>query len=994
MAKNVIIMIGDGMGWEVTRAAAIQKQINEGATGDTLSDFYTEGTGSGLAFQELSGYEIATTSATYIDGSKNNSALNGNTLGRETGVEAIREGYTFDELTNEPAQIEGFFPEDRYGSNAPILGIFDPGFDEDPVFEREITPLEVGDFSIGFDASRVSDDASGFFVADTFSVGAPLFDISIPEVLTLEDGTLEISSADLLVSPELAGVLQNDDLAGADVGDARIDATVSGDESGFSVESGTTSVALDTELLAGVAYLSLTGADSTGTPFSEDFQVGFPITEATDFSFTLENGITPLSGSIEHDGTVSFDFAAAVGEPIGGFQNAYDTTKGRALPWESDPDPEYPKNLYPDSANTATTLYSAVKTYNGAIGVDIYEDDIETLGETARDLGKSFGVVSSVPFSHATPGSAIGHVSQRNKLTATERTENFEVEVVLDEFGVPLHEDHHEHGNEPAVVTDENGDPVLQLDQNGEPIPIEDDNILFQILNETQPEVVLGGGHPDGRGDERYMDSETLEQLRNGETVYTFTERGENAAGVLADTAADIDVNAGDKLFGLYGARGQGGNLPWSTANGDYSNTGLSSRLDNERPLEEGETVEEFIASEIDANPTLADLAAASLDVLGDDQDGFWVTIEGGDIDWAMHDNNLDNSIGALLDFNAAVVEVDAWIQNNGGYEENLLIVTADHDHYLTLNEDFPQLLQELGAEALTTVVDENGLPVIDEDGDKVDNVDTTAAGHYWGSDPEVMNGWAHHTTIPVPVYFEGAGSEFLDNATGTGLTSYGLEFEGVEGLIDQVHIAQAQFLALSNTENYVNGVPVSAEEVGTDADDMILARTGDDVIAGEAGDDFISGGNGDDVLRGDENSRSSSGSVDGNDTILGGVGDDRIGGKGGNDQLFGDEGNDIIFGDDGDDILRGGLGDDMLTGDDFSGGQGADTFILAAGEGTDMIVDFEMGIDQIGLADGLSFADLTLGSVNNIVAVTFGDETLAMVLGVSELSEADFELV
>ncbi len=148
MAKNVIIMIGDGMGWEVTRAAAIQKQINEGATGDTLSDFYTEGTGSGLAFQELSGYEIATTSATYIDGNKNNSALNGNTLGRETGVEAIREGYTFDELTNEPAQIEGFFPELRNGSNAPILGVFDPGFDEDPVFEREIIPLEVGDFSI------------------------------------------------------------------------------------------------------------------------------------------------------------------------------------------------------------------------------------------------------------------------------------------------------------------------------------------------------------------------------------------------------------------------------------------------------------------------------------------------------------------------------------------------------------------------------------------------------------------------------------------------------------------------------------------------------------------------------------------------------------------------------------------------------------------------------------------------------------------------------
>jgi alkaline phosphatase len=52
--KNVIIMIGDGMGWEMARAAAIQKRINAGNTGNSLSNFYTSGKGSGLAFQDLS----------------------------------------------------------------------------------------------------------------------------------------------------------------------------------------------------------------------------------------------------------------------------------------------------------------------------------------------------------------------------------------------------------------------------------------------------------------------------------------------------------------------------------------------------------------------------------------------------------------------------------------------------------------------------------------------------------------------------------------------------------------------------------------------------------------------------------------------------------------------------------------------------------------------------------------------------------------------------
>ena len=67
-------MIGDGMGWDIARAAAIQQQINEGHSGNTLSDFYTEGTGEGLAFQNLDSYAIATTGGTYIDGSKSNSA--------------------------------------------------------------------------------------------------------------------------------------------------------------------------------------------------------------------------------------------------------------------------------------------------------------------------------------------------------------------------------------------------------------------------------------------------------------------------------------------------------------------------------------------------------------------------------------------------------------------------------------------------------------------------------------------------------------------------------------------------------------------------------------------------------------------------------------------------------------------------------------------------------------------------------------------------------
>lgn len=83
--------------------------------------------------------------------------------------------------------------------------------------------LQLGNFSIGFDPGRVSAIASGFFVRDTITTGAILFDVAAPSSLSFDDTTLKLDLvADLLVSPELAGVLENSALIGAEVGEASI----------------------------------------------------------------------------------------------------------------------------------------------------------------------------------------------------------------------------------------------------------------------------------------------------------------------------------------------------------------------------------------------------------------------------------------------------------------------------------------------------------------------------------------------------------------------------------------------------------------------------------------------------------------------------------------------------------------------------------------------------------------------------------------------------
>ncbi|MEB3212238.1 MAG: hypothetical protein VKL39_12830 [Leptolyngbyaceae bacterium] len=86
----------------------------------------------------------------------------------------------------------------------------------------------------------------------------------------------------------------------------------------FLVEAGTTSVFLDLPLLESVAGLSLTGVDSNAIPFSSDFQVGFAITDETDFTFTADP-FAPVDGSIEHEGTVTFNNAVTIGDFSIGF---------------------------------------------------------------------------------------------------------------------------------------------------------------------------------------------------------------------------------------------------------------------------------------------------------------------------------------------------------------------------------------------------------------------------------------------------------------------------------------------------------------------------------------------------------------------------------------------------------------------------------------------------------------------------------------------------
>ncbi|WP_071516641.1 FG-GAP-like repeat-containing protein [Geitlerinema sp. PCC 9228] len=211
----------------------------------------------------------------------------------------------------------------------------------------------------------------------------------------------------------------------------------------------------------------------------------------------------------------------------------------------------------------------------------------------------------------------------------------------------------------------------------------------------------------------------------------------------------------------------------------------------------------------------------------------------------------------------------------------------------------------------------------------------------------------------------------------------------------------------------------------GGDGNDVIFGNTGEDELQGGDNDDSIFGGAdrdrvvgdaGDDLLRGDRGDDSLDAGA-GDDTLIGGNGapvpinesdDDRLDAGVGNDLLFGNDGNDTLNGDNNNDTLLGGQnedqlfggnGDDLLEGqlgnDTLSGGAGSDRFVLATGQGSDTITDFESNSDRLVLAGDLAFEDLniTQSGNNTVIAVRETEEVLATLsdVSLSEVTLADF---
>ncbi|MFM4823964.1 alkaline phosphatase [Aeromonas bivalvium] len=87
------------------------------------------------------------------------------------------------------------------------------------------------------------------------------------------------------------------------------------------------------------------------------------------------------------------------------------------------------------------------------------------------------------------------------------------------------------------------------------------------------------------------------------------------------------------------------------------------------------------------SEPSLTDMTLAAIKQLKDKEQGYFLMVEGGRIDHALHDTNAKRALQDTLAFDnaiqAAILEVK---KTDPELKNTLIVVTADHDHTLVLN--------------------------------------------------------------------------------------------------------------------------------------------------------------------------------------------------------------------------------------------------------------------------------------------------------------------
>ncbi|MEI8620050.1 alkaline phosphatase [Pseudoalteromonas sp. B129b] len=286
----------------------------------------------------------------------------------------------------------------------------------------------------------------------------------------------------------------------------------------------------------------------------------------------------------------------------------------------------------PDSAGTMTAMASGVKTDAGVIGIDEAVErgncasgkghELVTSLELAEIAGKATGIISTARITHATPAATYAKSAERNWEDISDMPES-------------------------AATCEDIASQLVNFEANLE--------ARFSGVDVDGIDVVMGGGRRHFLPKDAAFNSADAvsavegDRTDNRDLTAEWKTQYPNGTYVMDQTGFDAISDDATKVFGLF----------------------------NESHMQ----YEADRANDVAGEPSLSQMTEKAINVLDNNEQGFFLTVESGRIDHAHHAGNAYNALNDTIELAKAVkVAMD-----NTNPEETLIVVTADHSHVFTI---------------------------------------------------------------------------------------------------------------------------------------------------------------------------------------------------------------------------------------------------------------------------------------------------------------------
>ena len=299
----------------------------------------------------------------------------------------------------------------------------------------------------------------------------------------------------------------------------------------------------------------------------------------------------------------------------------YDPAKA----WDPKQGYKWLKAHYTDSAAAATALSTGHKTYNHAINwSDLNQPLTPTMCEAAKAKGKAVGVITTVPWSHATPaGLGNAHSAQRDDYAGIAR----------------------------------------------------------QMLEGGVMDVIMGAGNPDFDANGQSAKAgkwrkDSICKYVGGAEAWKAIEEARSRPGATYQGFRPVSTKAEFEAL-----------LAGPTPRKVLGTVQVAQTLQQSRKSSNTTDPAHDTPPNANV-PDLALMSRAAIRVLDNSRQGFFLLIEGGAVDWANHINQPGRMIQEQIDYVRAVEAVVEWVNANSNWDETLVILTADHETGLLWGPD------------------------------------------------------------------------------------------------------------------------------------------------------------------------------------------------------------------------------------------------------------------------------------------------------------------